>query len=543
MDVIRGFTENELNIEVSIKGDELNPLFRAQDVGAVLGIKFIHSSIRNLTEHDKVILSIETMGGNQDVTYLTEQGLYKVLFRSNAPIAVTFQNWVVAVIRDIRLQGSQRWKKEVDAISESKTNAEIMHGFVLERAFDRKRCFYVAKVKELENDSFVIKIGRSDEGLQQRMEEHRKTYGMAVCLHVVECIEERKFENFIKKRFSHHKYEWGTHIELLLINEKLTISDLVVFVTKQANKFNLGGDIGYKLKYEQLQDNYNALVDALKNTTKPIIIKTCIATQTDEYDFNDDYIPPSEMVTTATVTSTENVEEIIQSVPAPPINNPNARIIQMIDPVDLTKVVQVFTSPKEACSRFDMMTWERLKSNIANSTVYHGYRWKFIEECQTDHDVVMNIEDTQGDLVQAQDRQFIVKCDREFTCVIKVFSSQIECAKIINTQRSTLCEAVKSGKELDGYKYVKWNDVNDIVRKSYIETHGIPHLHYVTKVVKRYCANTKQLMGVYRCRKVAALKCGIGQTKLRSLLSEPIPVEYRGSIFVEVDDAIVRYAE
>jgi prophage antirepressor-like protein len=50
----------------------------------------------------------------QDVTFLTEKGLYKVLFRSRKPIAQKFQNWVCEVIKEIRLNGLYELQKEVD---------------------------------------------------------------------------------------------------------------------------------------------------------------------------------------------------------------------------------------------------------------------------------------------------------------------------------------------------------------------------------------------------------------------------------------------
>jgi prophage antirepressor-like protein len=41
----------------------------------------------------------------QEVTFLTEKGLYKVLFRSRKPIAQKFQNWVCEVVKEIRVTG------------------------------------------------------------------------------------------------------------------------------------------------------------------------------------------------------------------------------------------------------------------------------------------------------------------------------------------------------------------------------------------------------------------------------------------------------
>lgn len=42
-----------------------------------------------------------TRGGLQDVTFLTEKGLYKILFKSRKPIAEKFQNWVCDVVKEL----------------------------------------------------------------------------------------------------------------------------------------------------------------------------------------------------------------------------------------------------------------------------------------------------------------------------------------------------------------------------------------------------------------------------------------------------------
>ena len=57
----------------------------------------IHASLKEFDDTEKVINSIETPGGNQHVTFLTEKGLYELLFKSRKPIAKIFRNWVFEV--------------------------------------------------------------------------------------------------------------------------------------------------------------------------------------------------------------------------------------------------------------------------------------------------------------------------------------------------------------------------------------------------------------------------------------------------------------
>jgi hypothetical protein len=83
------------------KGTKTDPLFRASDIGIILEINNIRMSIVDFDESEKrAVSSSDSTGRMQDVTFLTEKGLYKVLFRSRKPIAQKFQNWVCEVIKD-----------------------------------------------------------------------------------------------------------------------------------------------------------------------------------------------------------------------------------------------------------------------------------------------------------------------------------------------------------------------------------------------------------------------------------------------------------
>ena len=94
---------NGLNIQVY--GTYEEPLFKAKDVGDLLGIDQIRKTIQNLDEEDKVIKPGNTVTGLQEQWFLTENGLYEVLFISRKPIAKQFKKWVKDIIKEIRLRG------------------------------------------------------------------------------------------------------------------------------------------------------------------------------------------------------------------------------------------------------------------------------------------------------------------------------------------------------------------------------------------------------------------------------------------------------
>ena len=91
---------NGLNIEVH--GTYEEPLFKAKDIGDLLEMRNIREVIKNFNKKQK---NVSLTGYKQEVVFLTEQGLYKVLMRSRKKIAEEFQEWVCEVIEEIRKKG------------------------------------------------------------------------------------------------------------------------------------------------------------------------------------------------------------------------------------------------------------------------------------------------------------------------------------------------------------------------------------------------------------------------------------------------------
>ncbi len=97
----------ELNI--NIYGTYTDPLFKAKDIGDLLDIKDIKSTIRDFDKDEVHTMHLtDSLGRIQENNMLTEQGLYKVLMTSRKPVAKTFQKWVYSVIKEIRLTGEHK---------------------------------------------------------------------------------------------------------------------------------------------------------------------------------------------------------------------------------------------------------------------------------------------------------------------------------------------------------------------------------------------------------------------------------------------------
>ena len=83
------------------------PYIVAKDVAEVLGYSWQANVIGHVPPEWKGISSINTLGGQQQMAVLSEQGLYFFLGRSDKPQALPFQKWIAGdVLPAIRSTGS-----------------------------------------------------------------------------------------------------------------------------------------------------------------------------------------------------------------------------------------------------------------------------------------------------------------------------------------------------------------------------------------------------------------------------------------------------
>lgn len=102
--VIQAYSNNELGVSIRTIscGDETR--FVARDVIDYLSLD--HTALRKLDDDEKGVDTIPTLGGNQQMSIVTEPGLYKLIMKSRKPEAKAFQRWVThEVLPSIRRQG------------------------------------------------------------------------------------------------------------------------------------------------------------------------------------------------------------------------------------------------------------------------------------------------------------------------------------------------------------------------------------------------------------------------------------------------------
>lgn len=98
------YNEHQVRTVINEQGE---PMFCGKDVCHILEIKNTSQAFKTLKEGQKGIYLTYTLGGDQDLIYVSESGLYKLIMRSRKKEAVAFQDWIFEeVLPKIRKTGS-----------------------------------------------------------------------------------------------------------------------------------------------------------------------------------------------------------------------------------------------------------------------------------------------------------------------------------------------------------------------------------------------------------------------------------------------------
>lgn len=157
---------------VEINGDTW---FVAKDVADILEFEDATHAVRGLDEDEKALRKVETPGGIQDMTIISEAGLYTLLMRSNKEEAKPFRRWVTHdVLPSIRKTRSYTvstaqekpekksymstaWVKAVSKIIDmafsAKTDADFQKALALDNAFKRENGYSALEAADIHIDT------------------------------------------------------------------------------------------------------------------------------------------------------------------------------------------------------------------------------------------------------------------------------------------------------------------------------------------------------------------------------------------------------
>jgi prophage antirepressor-like protein len=187
MDEVQIFNYESKEVRTVFKDGE--PWWALKDVCDVLGITNSRMVAERLDDDEKGVSQTDTLGGTQELTIISESGLYDVIIRSDKPAAKPFRRWITReVLPSIRRTGSyvspSSLPRRADwgGLSEAELNCvvEFIYNRLSEKTAERFAELGESLAEELTSavsDLEMARIADVHEIVYHALKTERETYG------------------------------------------------------------------------------------------------------------------------------------------------------------------------------------------------------------------------------------------------------------------------------------------------------------------------------------------------------------------------------
>ena len=171
MEELRVF-ENEQFGELRTVNQNGDPWFVAADVCKALDLGDTHKAVERLEDDEKGRNSIPTLGGNQEMTTVSEAGLYSLVLGSRKPEAKAFKRWIThEVIPTIRKHGMYATPETVERmLDDPDSMIQILQTLKSERAarlqaeetnrLNAPKVFFADSVAQADNEILIGELAK-----------------------------------------------------------------------------------------------------------------------------------------------------------------------------------------------------------------------------------------------------------------------------------------------------------------------------------------------------------------------------------------------
>jgi prophage antirepressor-like protein len=490
MDILKAFSLYDKEYPINIQGSIDKPLFQANQIGKLLEIAKIRNHMMNFDENDKVAHESSTHGGIQKVLFLTESGLYKILSRSNKPVAKIFQEWMVNVMVELRKTGEYKLKEEHEIEKKLiKANEHInakknTHDTLVEFC-KMKNVVYVCKLRDGPDDKFIIKIG-STQNIKERFVRINYNYKMTpLLLNIFDCENHTQFEKWIRNNellkplyFKITKNDGTEARETFLVNEE-QYNNIIRLMQKEVKQFTRE-DTNKLLELEEkrnINEEKRRATAEIENKTEEIR-KSNIELEIKLEELRILNEREKKLENTIKIQNNTIQENTIKDEGTPENiyiktrENVRSPKVYQYDPQTL-ELIQVYDSVITFTRHFNSSSGSGLREAAKNYSIYKGFRWVL-----ADRDVIDPPIPNPTVELRTQSVEFIAMIDIKKTQILAVFPSQKEAAMSRNLAGfSTISRAIKQGSISSGYYWKPFDQCSQEMRDEYLLTNKLPEPH------------------------------------------------------------------
>ena len=495
--IVKAFQNNNISI---IKDEDNKYYFRGSDVAKALEITNIRSSIQNFTSKEKGVRKVDTLGGPQDIIFLSSHGVYRLLYSSKKKIAENFREWVGDILDDIIFNESAELKRQLENQKlllenkdlEKKREVEM----TLKNSFNKRCLVYLIKI--ILNDEIIYKFGYTDD-IVTRLRTHKNQ--ISEDIELVYCIESKDnkmLERLLIDYLEQYKFRIKRTIndkqqtELLKVNDIQMIKNKLIelnkdleneklLIIKLKNKIIDLENENVQLKQQLLEDEsqkINELKNKIENLEKTIF----------DYKLGngDNKIKPF-------IENEDTVEDRIYK----------KRQVDKIDPTTL-QIIETYECINSIIIKNPELSYNGIYRSIKKNNVYKDFRWNYNGE---------KINPTNKIVIDGNKIEKVIQLDKNKK-FIKIYPTKSELCKLLHIGLVKLNRYIEEEKILNEFYYVNESSYRIL---SDIPDEFVNYEIHNSKQIRETNTETNEII-IYQTMKELYEKRGISRCTLRNCI-------------------------
>lgn len=542
MDIIKTFVTDQTEHCIDIHYKDGAPVFRANQIGKILGIINIHHAIVKFDSTEKrELVCTDSSGRNQEMTVLTKHGVYELLSQSRKPIAKTFRKWVYRVLDEIESKGRYDVQQQADLIVAAKeqeltmlrqsldTTNEALVATLASKQMDidtarndaasailmdvkekaaqvkhdmftatSKNCslVYLATICEVDGKT-VVKIGSTSD-LKTRALSLKRTFGNFTVFEIFPVQRHEAFERFLQnksefKRFQYREplFKGNKSIETYLLNAA-AIRSLIVTAQRNCAKYDKTKD---QLKIEKLSLKLDRMSEHMG-----------ISIASDDSDSDEDDAGSVTVLGKRGFASADV----------------KGRQIQRYSLADdwICTYSRIGKIPDDKEFNGIKISVASVRNSITRAQSYRGYRFCYLER-SAPADTVQTLPALQSSA--KYNTGTVAQLDSTKTTVLHVFAnSTVANESTSYTTVATFNSRLENGQLIDNYYYQRWTELPAVVRATF--TGELPEVkenrafiidQIKNKVVVKSWGSCEEICRAYQLTLTTLKDAMNGETELR----------------------------
>ena len=491
--IVKAFQNNNISI---IKDDDNKYHFRGSDVAKALEITNIRSSIQNFTSKEKGVRKVDTLGGPQDIIFLSSHGVYRLLYSSKKKIAENFREWVGDILDDIIFNQSKELQKQLEnqklLLEEQKHLTKRKVEMTLKNSFNKRCLVYLIKI--IFDDEIIYKFGYTDD-IITRLRTHKNQIGEDIELvYCIESKDNKMLERLLIDYLEQYKFRIKRTIndkqqtELLKVNDIEMIKNKLIELNNDVENEKL---LIIKLKNEiidleneniqlkqQLLENESQKINELKHKIEEL--ENCIL----DYKLDDNKIKPF-------IENEDTIEDKIHK----------KRQVDKIDPTTLN-ILETYKCINAVIIKNPELSYNGIYRSIKKNNVYKDFRWNYNGD---------KINPTNKIIVDGNRIERVIQLDKHKKFV-KIYPTKSELCKFLHIGLVKLNRFIEEEKILNDFYYVNESSYtgNVILDNDNYEIHN-------SKQIKETNTETNEII-IYQTMKELYEKRGISRCTLRNCI-------------------------